>query len=179
MAAKRKAISKRVRFAVFSRDGYCCRYCGESSENIKLVVDHVIPVCQGGTNDMENLISSCEPCNQGKAGKRISQTVPTDQDARRVQQEYLEQLDLAEKTRAIASFRMETRQEVCNYYCDLTGAKTINRRNLSTLINILEDEGVENLFHWMDSAFRNTGQNGADLVRYVCGIRNNINRESR
>lgn len=55
--SKRKAISKGVRFSIFSRDQYQCRYCGRQSDVVELVIDHVIPVAQGGTNDVENLLT--------------------------------------------------------------------------------------------------------------------------
>lgn len=37
-----------------------------------LVVDHVTPVASGGTNDILNLVTSCEACNAGKAAKSLS-----------------------------------------------------------------------------------------------------------
>lgn len=62
----RKAIGKRLRFEIFKRDGFKCQYCGATPVQAALVVDHVVPVAEGGTNDPANLISACEPCNQGK-----------------------------------------------------------------------------------------------------------------
>jgi 5-methylcytosine-specific restriction endonuclease McrA len=63
----RKAISKRVRYEVFSRDDSRCQRCGRSvSDGVKLVVDHMLPVDWGGTNDITNLQTLCEECNQGK-----------------------------------------------------------------------------------------------------------------
>jgi hypothetical protein len=63
----RKAVSKRVRYEVFSRDDSRCQRCGRSvSDGVKLVVDHMIPVDWGGTNDITNLQTLCEECNQGK-----------------------------------------------------------------------------------------------------------------
>jgi len=63
----RKAISERVRYQVFSRDGFRCRACGRGADNgVKLTVDHIIPVDWGGTNDTSNLHTLCEECNRGK-----------------------------------------------------------------------------------------------------------------
>lgn len=74
---KRKSTGKRLRFEVFKRDGFCCQYCGaKPTELAPLVIDHITPVCEGGTNDLENLISACEPCNQGKAGKLLGDVHP-------------------------------------------------------------------------------------------------------
>lgn len=62
----RKAIPKRVRYAVLERDGYRCRYCGAAAADAKLHVDHRMPVAKGGTNDFSNLITACADCNLGK-----------------------------------------------------------------------------------------------------------------
>jgi len=43
-----------------------CIYCGLVRAT---VVDHVIPVCGGGTNDPSNLIGACERCNAEKADR--------------------------------------------------------------------------------------------------------------
>lgn len=64
--AERKSMSKRLRFEIFKRDGYRCRYCGSTPAVSILRVDHVVPVVGGGSDDPENLVTSCEPCNAGK-----------------------------------------------------------------------------------------------------------------
>lgn len=61
------AVSKRVRFEVLRRDGHTCRYCGASAPDVKIQVDHVIPVALGGTDTPENLVAACADCNTGKA----------------------------------------------------------------------------------------------------------------
>lgn len=63
---KRKAISKRTRFEVFKRDGFKCQYCGSAPPQVILHVDHIKPVKEGGKNNVDNLITSCQPCNLGK-----------------------------------------------------------------------------------------------------------------
>lgn len=64
----REPMSLRVRFDVLERDGFRCAYCGATPEDgAKLVVDHILPVVEGGTNSMDNLVTACHPCNAGKA----------------------------------------------------------------------------------------------------------------
>ena len=63
---QRKPISARTRFEVFKRDLYTCQICRQAG--VALVLDHVIPVCRGGSNSMENLQALCVDCNQGKGG---------------------------------------------------------------------------------------------------------------
>lgn len=63
---ERIAISKKVRFEVFKRDGFKCQYCGRSAPDVILHVDHINPVSNGGNNDIMNLVTSCSECNLGK-----------------------------------------------------------------------------------------------------------------
>lgn len=57
---KRKGLSKRTRFNVFKRDGFTCQYCGAHPPKVVLHVDHITPVVEGGGNDIDNLVTSCE-----------------------------------------------------------------------------------------------------------------------
>jgi hypothetical protein len=72
MATQRKAISKKVRFEVFKRDGFKCQYCGACAPEAILEVDHINPISKGGDNDLMNLITSCKPCNAGKSDRELS-----------------------------------------------------------------------------------------------------------
>jgi hypothetical protein len=69
---KRDPISKLLRFEVFKRDSFKCQYCGRSAPDVILNVDHIMPVAEGGTNDIMNLITSCFDCNNGKRARKLS-----------------------------------------------------------------------------------------------------------
>lgn len=51
---------------IYKRDGHSCVYCG-SSKNLTL--DHVIPKSRGGTNEWNNLVTSCFKCNLKKSNR--------------------------------------------------------------------------------------------------------------
>lgn len=68
---KRKAITKKTRFEVFKRDKFTCQFCGQSSPDIILEIDHLNPVSKGGDNSLINLITSCFDCNRGKGNRSI------------------------------------------------------------------------------------------------------------
>lgn len=70
--ARRKAIPKKVRFEVFKRDKFTCTYCGRKAPDVVLEVDHIIPVAEGGKNDIMNLTTSCRDCNRGKGKRTLS-----------------------------------------------------------------------------------------------------------
>lgn len=77
----RKAIPRRLRFEILRRDGHTCRYCGGSAPDVKLTVDHVIPVALGGSDDPSNLVTACVDCNSGKSSVAPDQAVVEDVDA--------------------------------------------------------------------------------------------------
>ncbi len=57
----------KTRFTVFRRDKFTCRYCGRTiRENISLHIDHIIPDSKGGLFRLDNLVTACNECNEGK-----------------------------------------------------------------------------------------------------------------
>lgn len=54
---------------IFARDNYTCAYCGQVGG--KLEVDHVIPFSKGGSDEVDNLITSCRRCNRQKKDKTV------------------------------------------------------------------------------------------------------------
>lgn len=69
--APRAGMSTRRRWLVLERDGHRCRYCGATPEDKQLVVDHIVPVAAGGSDEMDNLATACVDCNAGKADLRL------------------------------------------------------------------------------------------------------------
>lgn len=64
----RSAISLKIRWKIFSRDGFRCRACGAGTmDGVRLEVDHVIAVSLGGSDQYENLQTLCFDCNRGKS----------------------------------------------------------------------------------------------------------------
>lgn len=70
----RKAISSRLRFLVLERDGHRCQWCGRTSRETTLEVDHKVPVARGGTDSLNNLWTLCFDCNRGKSDLNVSTT---------------------------------------------------------------------------------------------------------
>ena len=65
----RKKWSKRNYDAALERDGVC-RYCGGDDD---LTIDHIVPRCQGGGDELRNLAVACRPCNSRKGGRTPEQ----------------------------------------------------------------------------------------------------------
>lgn len=73
---KRRPISLSLRFSVYERDRHTCQYCGRHSPGVVLHVDHVKPVSRGGTNRIDNLLTSCADCNIGKGARDPGLAMP-------------------------------------------------------------------------------------------------------
>ena len=63
---RRNPINPALRHEVFHRDGYRCLECGASNKDIQLEIDHIKPVAQGGTDELNNLQTLCMTCNRAK-----------------------------------------------------------------------------------------------------------------
>ncbi len=112
----REQIGKRLRFSIFSRDGFTCQYCGRTPENddVVLHVDHVISVKDGGSNEKENLITSCRDCNLGKSAKSV---LKRNKDAKDIEQELEDTKERLEQLRQLTKHRQQiqrTRQKISN-----------------------------------------------------------------
>lgn len=69
------SLSKKIRFAVFKRDGFTCRYCGRHAPEVELHVDHVTPRAKGGRDSLWNLVTACVDCNLGKRIDEVGGTL--------------------------------------------------------------------------------------------------------
>lgn len=77
----RNEVTHKLRFDVLQRDNHICQYCGANPKNnkgdendVELVIDHIVPLDKGGTNDLDNLITSCWECNEGKKARLLKRT---------------------------------------------------------------------------------------------------------
>jgi 5-methylcytosine-specific restriction endonuclease McrA len=65
-------IAVGLRFTVFQRDGFRCRYCGRTpADGALLEADHVLPRSKGGPDTLENLVTACWECNSGKSDRLL------------------------------------------------------------------------------------------------------------
>ena len=75
MPAIERTISPQLRAEILERNGFTCQQCGSAAgdpdiynpgRKVRLHVDHIIPISQGGTDNRDNLRALCSNCNQGK-----------------------------------------------------------------------------------------------------------------
>jgi hypothetical protein len=75
-----RTISPQLRNEILERNGFTCQLCGAGAgdpdpfnpnRKVRLHIDHIKPLSQGGTNDRNNLRVLCSACNQGKANVQL------------------------------------------------------------------------------------------------------------
>tara|TARA_R110002050_G_scaffold191532_5_gene326324 strand:- start:395 stop:850 length:456 start_codon:yes stop_codon:yes gene_type:complete len=135
------------------------------------VIDHVIPVCKGGTADPENLITACHDCNAGKSGRLIGQSAPTETDRLRLNQEMKEQVEAAKAVQMASQARREMRQDVVDFWCDVTGRREVSSATIYVICSYVEKLGAELVFRWIEIAASKVGHSDVKMGRYISGIR--------
>ena len=66
-AVKRKHYSGAERKAIYEKADGCCQLCGRKIPFDNFTVDHIIPISEGGSNNLDNTQATCIICNQFKA----------------------------------------------------------------------------------------------------------------
>lgn len=64
---ERGKVSNKMRFSIYKRDGYRCRFCGRSDKFENLEIDHIKPIAKGGKSTYDNLQTLCSTCNKNKS----------------------------------------------------------------------------------------------------------------
>lgn len=65
-------LTKEYRKEIYDKFNGKCAYCGvECGE--KYHIDHIVPLCKGGTNEIDNLSLSCPMCNWKKGKKLVDE----------------------------------------------------------------------------------------------------------
>lgn len=69
----RRGVGQRARFTRVIKDHVLaepiCAYCG----GLATVIDHILPIALGGTNDLANLTPACRDCNHEKHAMTVDE----------------------------------------------------------------------------------------------------------
>lgn len=177
MAAKRKEVSKRMRFEVFKRDNFTCQYCGRMAPDVVLQVDHIKPVAKGGKNEMINLVTSCFDCNNGKSDIELSDDAAVKKQEKQLLElaERKEQLEMMLKWRdSMNDIENDMVNAVAKVFSDNTkwgvndhGKKTIKKWVKEFSLNDILDAAEISINQYYDGT--ETGWNKAfDKVSGIC-----------
>lgn len=154
--SKRKSISKKVRFEVFKRDSFTCQYCGKSSPDVILNVDHIKPVSKGGDNSILNLVTACFDCNSGKSDRELSDSSALDKQKQQLDElnSRREQLELMIEWReSLKNIDADTIHALSNQWLDLTcGEYSLNDAAKKDIQKMLRKHSYLDISKAMDVA---------------------------
>lgn len=174
---ERKPIGPKLRFEIFKRDAFTCRYCGQTTPQVVLEIDHIVPVAEGGTNESQNLVTACYECNRGKGAIPLDEIPMGDEDI------HERTVLIAEREMQIREYNEVRRQsrerqereayELIEFWCDILGldidkARDFQVPDYTSLFNFLNDIAAEDIKHAMNlSAGGNRTANAARKYLYA------------
>lgn len=171
------SIRPSVRFDVFKRDDFTCVYCGRRPPDVTLEVDHLIPRAEEGTDDPENLVTSCWDCNRGKGAVPLTTppaSLPDLDEKADLIRERERQLRAYEE---VMSERRERREanftEVWNYWFKVWNETELARWETpweSTLRKYLDLIGTAEVMEAMDITAGRFDYVSSKVVRYFVGV---------
>lgn len=64
---KQQVINGRLRKTLLKDSVFdvCC-YCNHAFLGQDLTIEHIVPICLGGSNELHNIALACAPCNQAR-----------------------------------------------------------------------------------------------------------------
>lgn len=154
--ADRKPLPKSLRYEILKRDSFTCQYCGRMAPDVILEVDHIIPVAEGGENEIFNLITSCRDCNRGKGATRLDdQTMINKQkQALKDQNEMREQIEMMikwkEELREMTEWQVKALSEHWSYLTD--DEYYLKEGGIRTLKDHLKRFGFQEVYEAMEIA---------------------------
>lgn len=166
---ERKQISKKLRFEIFKRDGFCCMYCGRTPP-IVLEVDHIVPVAEGGDNSEDNLVTSCFDCNRGKGAVSL-RTIP-ESLADRAERVKEAEAQLAEYRRIMQEKEDRIDCEVWEIVRELYGENTneIRKDFYASIVRFLAQLDFLEVRQAAEIASSKPYFSDSKMFRYFCGI---------
>lgn len=169
---KRKGITPSVRWSVFARDGFICRYCGAQAgqAGVELHADHVVSIAEGGNDHFDNLVTACGKCNGGKGARSIQDAPTSGEVVERIQERTWSLLEQAKAIeRSIKAERL-LNQAAINLKCSAYGVDDCEFENneIAIVKSMCREFGADVVLEWYQIAARKVSQYKA--IRYVCGI---------
>ena len=121
-------------------------------------VDHIEPVSAGGTNDILNLITSCQECNLGKSNIPLSDNSVLEKQRKQLEDlnERREQIEmLFEWKKSLDNLDDYTLQLLIDYVENIISPYTINESGKSELLVLSKKYNIPEVFKAIDIS-RNT-----------------------
>lgn len=161
----RKSTGKRLRFEIFKRDGFRCRYCGADPVKTVLQIDHVIAVANGGTNEPDNLVTACRECNAGKSAVPLDTVkYATQADAETVREQTEQLRDFLALQKELADAQREAAGLIAAQWEASIGPMT--QGMFDRIPGLMREWSLEKLAEAMAITARKQGTTGVEFDSY-------------
>lgn len=159
-----------MRFDVFKRDAFTCQYCGSVPPSVVLEIDHIKPVCDGGSDDKENLITACFDCNRGKGADGLHVAPETIERRAEILAEKHEQLKAYERLiksrRKLENKSIDEVEEAFRIHFDGYSFSPKFRESVRVFLKSLPSDVVVASMHMACNRIPRRD----DSIKYFCGI---------
>lgn len=163
------AVSKKIRFEVFKRDGFICQYCGATPPKVVLECDHINPKAKGGLDAIDNLITSCFDCNRGKSANLLTSIPETIKSKSEVLKE--KESQISEYNKLIKQKYERLENEVWQVIHILhEGLNTYPKNDFASIKKFIESLGLEDVIDSADIALYKGINNAKFRFKYFCGV---------
>lgn len=178
-------MNKKLRFEVFKRDNFTCKYCGRTPPVAMLEVDHVIPACEGGKDDMSNYLTSCFDCNRGKGKVPLSKVDSKINYSEEKDKLGESKLQLAEYRKFLkqAAKRLGKQVDEVDDYCSFKDdykfvLSDSGKESIRKFLKFFPPERIKEAIDIACNKFPKTTKENSDRrFRYMCGILQNWKAE--
>jgi hypothetical protein len=166
------AISKKIRFEVFKRDGFQCCYCGKTPPEVILEIDHIDPKSKGGKDSINNLLTACFACNRGKRDVPLDKLPPQlseNLEILKLKEEQLKEYrKFAKKVETRIKADMNEVDEV--YQAAIPGFRLSDEFKNVSLKRFIKALPLHEIIEAMEISTSKFPNNGRRIIKYFCGI---------
>ncbi len=154
---RRDSLPKKIRFEVFKRDSFTCQYCGAKAPDVVLEVDHIVPVSEGGTDELLNLVTACKACNAGKSDRKLSDNSILEKQRAQLEefQERIEQIEMMllwhKELTQLDDYILE---QVADFWAQLVSPYRLNNAGRESLKKLLWKFGIDEVLEAMKVAVK-------------------------
>ena len=169
---KRKPVSASLRWSVYARDGFRCRYCGRQAgqDGVDLTLDHVVSVAEGGDDSLDNLVTACGACNGGKGARSLENAPAPREVVERLEEQAASLREQADGMRAVLQAQREVYQLAVDMKGDAYGMDPpiMRRGEAQAVAKLCAEFGADKVLEWyLSAAARDVPE--AEALLYVRG----------
>lgn len=168
-------MTKKLRFKIFTRDNFTCKYCGGTPPECTLEVDHIISRKDGGSDDEGNLTTSCFNCNRGKSKKSLNPEVVNKISFKKKIKEIEVKKEQIELYFEFLKKKENLDDDIVQPFADRWLECSGNEYSLSThgrkqMKPLIKKFSTEHIFKAIGITWENSKVDNEHKFRYMCGI---------